>query len=257
MQGRTHIRTNRRTSRKYSASGSCYWLKGAIKISLHYWKNWQNAQSSWASIISKTWYGLKNQQETLLPESDGATRHASREMLSTVETSWTTNRSNGVKKVYIAVDRLVVNSRDLSTVVWVSSTNSTVVDNAIDLPWRNFLSPGFRTMFQRKKGSSYRSVVFRSWSRFLAVSLQVTWIINPTVGCHYFPPGLQLPPQPLRGLLPISLLGEQRGTMGVNSLPKTVARQRRGCDLNPGPTVPESSTLTTRLPSHPSQREVL
>jgi len=30
------------------------------------------------------------------------------------------------------------------------------------------------------------------------------------VGCHYFPPGLQLPPQPLRWLLPISLLGEQR-----------------------------------------------
>ena len=39
--------------------------------------------------------------------------------------------------------------------------------------------------------------------------------------------------------------------MGVNSLPKTVTRQRRGCDLNPGPTAPESSTLTTRLPSHP------
>ena len=29
-------------------------------------------------------------------------------------------------------------------------------------------------------------------------------------GCHYFPPGPQLPSQPLRGLLPISLLGEQR-----------------------------------------------
>ena len=40
-----------------------------------------------------------------------------------------------------------------------------------------------------------------------------------------------------------------RGTMGVNSLPKTVTRQRRGCDLNPGPTAPESSPLTTRLPS--------
>jgi len=40
--------------------------------------------------------------------------------------------------------------------------------------------------------------------------------------------------------------------MGVNSLPKTVTGQRRGCDLNPGPTAPESSTLTTRLPSHPS-----
>jgi len=42
-----------------------------------------------------------------------------------------------------------------------------------------------------------------------------------------------------------------RGTMGVNSLPKTVTRQRRDCDLNPGPSAPESSTLTTRLPSHP------
>jgi len=38
--------------------------------------------------------------------------------------------------------------------------------------------------------------------------------------------------------------------MGVNSLPKTVTRQRRDCDLNPGPPVPES-TLTTQLPSRP------
>ena len=38
---------------------------------------------------------------------------------------------------------------------------------------------------------------------------------------------------------------------GVNSLPKTGTLQRRGCDLNPGPSVPESSTLTARLPSHP------
>jgi len=40
--------------------------------------------------------------------------------------------------------------------------------------------------------------------------------------------------------------------MGVNSLPKTVTRQRRDCDLNPGPSAPESSTLNTRLPSHPA-----
>jgi len=39
--------------------------------------------------------------------------------------------------------------------------------------------------------------------------------------------------------------------MGVSSLPKTVIRQRRGCNLNPGPSAPESSTLTTQLPSHP------
>ena len=93
------------------------------------------------------------------------------------------------------------------------------------------------------------SVGFRSWSRFLAVSLQATWVINPAVGCRYFPPGRQLLWQPLRGLLPIRCL-VNRGTMGVNILPKTVTRQRRGCDLNPGPTAPESSTLTTRLPSH-------
>ena len=54
------------------------------------------------------------------------------------------------------------------------------------------------------------SVGFPSWSQFLTVSRQVMWIINQTVGCHSFPPGLQLPSQPLRGLLPILLLGEQR-----------------------------------------------
>ena len=54
------------------------------------------------------------------------------------------------------------------------------------------------------------SVGFRSLTRFLAVSQQVTWVINPAAGCHYFPPGRQLPSQPLRGLLPILLLGEQR-----------------------------------------------
>jgi len=36
------------------------------------------------------------------------------------------------------------------------------------------------------------SIGFRSWSRFLAVSLQMTWVINPAVGCHYFQSGLQL-----------------------------------------------------------------
>jgi len=45
--------------------------------------------------------------------------------------------------------------------------------------------------------------------------------------------------------------------MGVNSLSKTVTRQRRGCDLNPGPSAPESSTLTTRLSSHPMYIRVI
>jgi len=42
--------------------------------------------------------------------------------------------------------------------------------------------------------------------------------------------------------------------LGVNSLPKTVTRQRRDCDFNPDRSVPESSTLTTRLPSHPNKQ---
>jgi len=41
-----------------------------------------------------------------------------------------------------------------------------------------------------------------------------------------------------------------RGTMGVSTLPKTVTRQRRDCDLSPGPSAPESTMLTTQLPSH-------
>jgi len=32
----------------------------------------------------------------------------------------------------------------------------------------------------------------------------------------------------------------------MNSLPKTVTGQRCDCDLYPGPSAPESSTLTTR-----------
>jgi len=35
--------------------------------------------------------------------------------------------------------------------------------------------------------------------------------------------------------------------MGVNSLPKTITRLHRGGDLNPGPSAPESSALTTQL----------
>jgi len=41
-------------------------------------------------------------------------------------------------------------------------------------------------------------------------ALQAMRVINPVAGCHYFLPGPQLPSQPLSGLLPILLLGEQR-----------------------------------------------
>ena len=41
--------------------------------------------------------------------------------------------------------------------------------------------------------------------------------------------------------------------MDVNSLPKTVTRQRRDCDLNPGLSAPESSTLTNHSATEPSK----
>ena len=89
----------------------------------------------------------------------------------------------------------------------------------------------FITMLKKVKVAHTRlpSIGFQSWSWFLAVSLQVTWVINPAVGYRYFLPGLQSSPQPLRGLLPVLLLGEHR-----HNLSKSVTRQRRVCDLNPG-----------------------
>jgi len=42
--------------------------------------------------------------------------------------------------------------------------------------------------------------------------------------------------------------------MGMNSFSKTATRHRRGCDLIPCPSAPQSSTLTTRLPKHPTDR---
>ena len=84
-----------------------------------------------------------------------------------------------------------------------------------------------------KKGSPY-SITERCVPEMIPVlGSQPAGDVNPAVSCHYFPPGLQLPPQPLRGLLSVLLLGEQRHD-GVNSLPKTVNRQRPDCDLNPG-----------------------
>jgi len=45
--------------------------------------------------------------------------------------------------------------------------------------------------------------------------------------------------------------------MGVSSLPNTVTRRHRNCNLNPGPSAPESSMLTTRLPSQVLQTVVI
>ena len=93
------------------------------------------------------------------------------------------------------------------------------------------------------------SVGFRSWYWFLAVSLQVMWAINPVLGCPYFFSRPTVTPAALRRLLPVFAVW-WTGTMGVNSMPKTVTRHRHECYLNRGPSAPGSSTLTTQLPRH-------
>jgi len=70
------------------------------------------------------------------------------------------------------------------------------LDPAAVLPQMTLKLPGYVTLKKVKVAHTWLpSVGFRNWSRFLAVSLQVTWIINTTVGCHYFPPGSS----PLKG----------------------------------------------------------
>ena len=136
-------------------------------------------------------------------------------------------------------------SKVVTQITKMIGLSTTVYGKTIPPPWSTWIKNLAHTRLP--------SVWFQSWSRFLAVSLQVTQVINPVVGCHYFPPGLQLPSQPLRGLLPILLLGEQRHDgckqLAYDCCP--ITRQRRSCNLNPGPSASESSTLTTRLPSHP------
>jgi len=68
-------------------------------------------------------------QETLLPQTDRAT---SAKMLSIVTTICTTNPPQIESTLMVTVDRLVVNSNDLSIVVQMSSTNSIVDDDDCD-----------------------------------------------------------------------------------------------------------------------------
>ena len=95
-----------------------------------------------------------------------------------------------------------------------------------------------------------RSVGFRSWSRFSAVSLQVMRVIKTPLKLR--PYGaiqicllllLLLSARP--AVTPTTLKRAATNFAAwwtearwVWTVPKTVTRQRRGCDLNPGPTVP-------------------
>ena len=90
------------------------------------------------------------------------------------------------------------------------------------------------------------SVGFRSWSRFLVLDSQPAGDMSHKPDDRLW----LLSARPAVTLATLKRAAANFGTMGVNSLPKSVTRQRRGCDMNPGRSAPESSTLTTRLPSH-------
>jgi len=63
-----------------------------------------------------------------------------------------------------------------------------------------------------KKGCPYSIAERRVPKLIQVLGSQPAVDVNhrPEVGCHYFPPGPQLPSQSLRGLLPVLRLGEQR-----------------------------------------------
>jgi len=137
---------------------------------------------------------------------------------------WTSTRK--VKPIWILLKQETVSGSGISWAICMSAhcsrqitmpaTHHSVFHSPDALPaaqpaaskhWRHH-----RDMHKKVKVAHTRLLIvgFWSWSQFLAVSLQVTWVINPAVGCHYFPPVPQLLSQPLRGLLSVLLLGEQR-----------------------------------------------
>jgi len=66
------------------------------------------------------------------------------------------------------------------------------------------------------KGSPYSITECRIPELIQVSDSQPAGDVSHKPGCHYFPPGPWLPSRPLRGLLPVSLLGEWRhdGCMG-------------------------------------------
>jgi len=93
-------------------------------------------------------------QEALLPQADRATRCVGQNLLNyrnKLYNKSTTNRRNGLRGLQMTrarTRRLSYRCRQQARPS--SSTMTSFVDNAVDLPWRNFLSPNFGTKFQRE-----------------------------------------------------------------------------------------------------------
>jgi len=77
------------------------------------------------------------------------------------------------------------------------------------------------------------SIGFWSWTRFLAVRLQVTGVINPAVGCNYFARPAVTPTTLKRAATNFAAWWTEAGWVWAVCLSFFI-RQRCGCDLNPG-----------------------
>jgi len=85
-------------------------------------------------------------------------------------------------------NKVIVNSNPVTIHRLLSSTMLDTTNS------RTFYA---RVRIGEGKGSKLETGVgFRRWYRSFAVSPQVTEAINLTEGCHYFPPGPRLAPQP-------------------------------------------------------------
>ena len=140
--------------------------------------NGESTSTVWPTIGSRT---AKEQNRTC-PRTE-VMQHRGNIPVS-VTTSW------------LAVD---VMSRTTRTTLAKSATHS-----SNDIWTWTWIHPHTEHHIKKVKVVHTRLPSVGFWSRFLAVSLQVMWVINPAVGCHYFPPGLQLP------VLAVLLLDEQR-----------------------------------------------
>ena len=67
-----------------------------------------------------------------------------------------------------------------------------------------------RVTLKKGNGSPYSITERRVPELISVLGSQPAGDVSHKPGCHYFPQGVQLPPQPLRGLLPMLLLGEQK-----------------------------------------------
>ena len=127
----------------------------------------------------------------------------------------------------------------LMTSRWKPTTTTTIVNQASQ-PHR---TPRHEYICVKKGKASPYSIAERRVPELIPV------LGSQPAGDVSHKPGGRLPllyarhavtPAPLRGLLPIFMVGEQRHD-GCERLPKTVTRQRRECDLNTGPSAPESN----------------